>query len=69
MENLYISKDPFWISVFVIAFIWSITWRAMALWRAAQSRDKGWFIVFMLVHTVGILEIIYLYFVRPVKKK
>jgi hypothetical protein len=30
------------------------------LWRAAQRRDMVWFVVLLVVNTLGILEIIYL---------
>lgn len=43
--------------------IWSLVWSGLALWHSARRTEKGWFIIFLLVHTVGILEIIYLVFV------
>lgn len=48
---------------FVIFFLiaWSIVWKALALWRAARAGSKGWFVVFLLINTAGILEIIYLF--------
>ena len=49
---------------FVIVFlvVWSAVWKALALWRSARVGSKPWFVVFLLVNTAGILEIIYLYF-------
>jgi len=41
--------------------IWSFIWKGMALWRAAQNNSKPWFVVLLLVNTMGILEILYLY--------
>ena len=60
---------PFWgafsFAVFgallFLLIVWSLAWKALALWRAAQARDKLWFIVLLLVNTAGILEILYLY--------
>lgn len=48
---------------FILFFLiaWSIVWKAWALWRAARVGSKGWFAVFLLVNTAGILEIIYLF--------
>lgn len=43
--------------------IWSLVWTGLALWHAARREEKGWFIIFLIVHTAGILEIIYLVFV------
>lgn len=43
--------------------VWSIFWGGLALWYAARREEKWWFLVFLFVHTAGILEIIYLLFV------
>lgn len=43
--------------------IWSVVWTGLALWHASRRQEKWWFIFFLLVHTAGIVEIIYLVFV------
>lgn len=43
--------------------VWSMVWTGFALWYAARRQEKGWFIFFLLVHTAGIIEFIYLMFV------
>lgn len=43
--------------------IWSGIWTGICLWNAAKRGEKGWFIFFLLVHTAGIVEILYLVFV------
>jgi hypothetical protein len=55
----------FWGLGFAFPFlmVWSLVWGGLALWHAAKRDEKFWFIVFLLVHTLGILEIIYLMFV------
>mgnify|MGYP001560670331 CR=1 FL=1 len=48
--------------------IWVIVWKGLALWRAAERHARGWFIVIFVVNTLGLLEIIYLFFVtKPTK--
>lgn len=47
--------------VVFILFIWSILWKGFALWRAAKYGQKSWFIAILVVNSVGILEIIYLF--------
>lgn len=42
---------------------WVIVWKGLALWRAAALRQKGWFVALLLVNTLGILEIIYLFLI------
>ena len=43
--------------------------KSYALWHAARRDDKGWFIALLIVNTLGILELIYLYYVAGVWKK
>jgi methionyl-tRNA synthetase len=46
--------------------VWSLIWTGLSLWHAAKRGDRPWFIFFLLVHTAGIIEIIYLLFVAKV---
>jgi len=50
-----------------ILFIWSIFWKGIALWRASQLKQRNWFVVMLILNTVGILEIVYLF--RFAKKR
>jgi hypothetical protein len=51
-----------WFSVLVIPLtIWSVAWMGLALWKAARNGDKAWFVILLLVHTLGILDILYIY--------
>ena len=47
--------------VFVLIIAWSIVWKGLALWKAARLGSKGWFIALLIINTLGILEILYLY--------
>ena len=44
-----------------LVIIWSIAWKGLALWKSAREGSKVWFVVLLIVNTVGILEILYLY--------
>jgi hypothetical protein len=48
-------------SFILIAVLWSVIWKGLALWRAGRRGDKWWFIVMLVLNTFGILEIIYLF--------
>jgi len=49
--------------------IWSLFWKGLALYRAARSGQKGWFVALLVLNTLGILEIVYLLiFSTPPKK-
>ncbi|MFH1170247.1 MAG: DUF5652 family protein [Candidatus Vogelbacteria bacterium] len=47
--------------------IWVMVWKGLALWRAAEYRARGWFIVILVLNTLGLLEIIYLFFITKPK--
>lgn len=47
--------------------LWVTIWKGLALWRAVERGARGWFIVILVVNTLGLLEIIYLFFVTKPK--
>jgi methionyl-tRNA synthetase len=51
-----------WLIFVIIAALWTIPWKGMALWKSAKSGQKSWFIVLLLINTLAILEIIYIFF-------
>lgn len=59
------------LNLIILAIVlWQIPWKGVALWKSAKRDHKIWFIVFLLVNTVGILEIIYIFFFsKPEAKK
>lgn len=52
---------PVW-SIPVFLF-WSVVWTGLALWHSAKRGERWWFVFFLLVHTLGIVEFLYLAFV------
>jgi hypothetical protein len=47
---------------------WSLFWKRIALWKSARNDHKGWFISILLLNTLGILEMIYIFVVNKKKK-
>lgn len=59
-----------WMGMFFIPLmIWGIAWKGFALWKAARAESKIWFIILLLVNTVGILDILYIFIFSKNKKK
>ena len=59
-----------WIGIIVaVLVIWTIPWKGWALWKAARQGSKVWFIVLLLLNTLGILEIFYIYIFSKKKAK
>ena len=48
--------------LFLGLLLWTLYWKYRALWHAAKNDEKWWFIALLVINTLGILEIIYLYF-------
>lgn len=44
-----------------ILLIWSLVWKGIALWKSARANKPIWFVVLLVVNTLGILEILYIY--------
>jgi hypothetical protein len=47
--------------IFALLLIWTFIWKGIALWKAARNSHKAWFILMLIVNTLGILEIVYIY--------
>lgn len=50
--------------IIFILLIWSMIWKYFALWKSARENERGWFTAFVIINTLGILEIIYLCFIK-----
>ena len=53
----------------VILLVWSVLWKAIALWKAARRKHAAWFIVLLVVNTMGLLEILYIFLFSDLFKK
>lgn len=64
MQNIiqYSGDHPI-IFAILLAFLitWSLSWKGVALWKSARNSDLKWFVVLLLVNTLGLLEIAYIF--------
>jgi len=58
---------PLWLLILIM--LWVLPWKGYALWMSARNAHKKWFIVLLVVNTLAILDIIYIFFVSKKKKK
>ena len=47
--------------------IWTLFWKGLALWHAGRRGQPWWFVILLVLNTVGILEIIYLFLILKMK--
>jgi Family of unknown function (DUF5652) len=57
-----------WMYLFVILLIWETVWKGIALWKAAKETQLYWFIAILILNTVGILPILYIFVFKKGKK-
>ncbi len=51
-----------------LILLWTLPWKGVALWKAAKNSHKKWFIVLLVLNTMAILEIIYIFYFSKEKK-
>lgn len=57
------------VGMFLLPLIlWSLVWKGWALWRAAKNDSKVWFIVLLVLNTIGILDILYIFIFGKAKR-
>lgn len=49
------------IILIAVITIWSTILKGAGLWRAANLKQRNWFIVMLIINSVGIIELIYLF--------
>lgn len=65
MEQFF---ETYWWAIILFS-IWSLTWKGIALWKAAAiNHDKAWFFILLIFNTLGVLEIVYIFFLPDTKQ-
>ena len=59
-SNSSITLTSTQVALLSLALLWELFWKGLALWRAGRNNQSIWFVVLLLVNTLGLLEIIYL---------
>jgi len=55
--------------IIIVLIIWTSIWKGIALWKSARKSSIVWFIVLLLVNTIGILEILYIFIFSKIGEK
>lgn len=56
----FLSQPQFYLPI----LLWTLVWKGVALWKAANKRQLVWFVLLMAVNTLGLFEIIYIFFLN-----
>lgn len=49
--------------VIIIPILWVLPWKLYAVWLAARRGDKKWFVALIILNTLAVLDIIYIFYV------
>ena len=69
MQTLFNFNDGTILVLLITLIVWTLVWKGFALWKSAQSNQPYWFIALLIINTMGILEIVYLFVIARKKEK
>ncbi|PIT96951.1 hypothetical protein COT82_00400 [Candidatus Campbellbacteria bacterium CG10_big_fil_rev_8_21_14_0_10_35_52] len=52
----------------IFAIMWVLPWKGYALWLSARKGQKWWFIILLVINTLAILEIIYIFLIAKKRR-
>ncbi len=55
--------------IFTVVFIWDLVWKGLGMWMASKKNSPTWFIVMLVINSIGILPILYIYVFSEMGKK
>jgi methionyl-tRNA synthetase len=64
-DQLLTQNSP----VLFLLIAWSLFWKGIALWKSARNGQKRWFVAILLLNTLGILEMIYIFLFSKKKEE
>jgi len=53
----------------IIAAIWSLPWKGVAMWKAAQNKSVWWFVALLITNTFALLDMLYIFYFSKKQKK
>ncbi|MGA2159369.1 MAG: DUF5652 family protein [Dehalococcoidia bacterium] len=61
METVPSIVYPWMPWLILLALAWTLPWKGVALWKSARNGHTAWFVVLLIINTLAILEIIYIF--------
>lgn len=62
-DNLFLNYGSW---LLTLLLLWGLVWKGLALWKAAHKEAKIWFVLLLIVNTVGLLEIAYIFLLHKI---
>lgn len=54
-------------ALLILVTIWALVWKGLALWQSGRRNQKIWFVALLIINTLGILEILYIFVFSKMK--
>ena len=68
-QILGLLNNPKTATILIILAIWDLAWKGVSLWKASKNNSMPWFIALLVLNTIGILPIIYVFFFSKKKNQ
>ncbi|WP_406657964.1 DUF5652 family protein [Methanolobus sp. ZRKC2] len=62
------TQSSEFLALILILAIWELFWKGIALWKAARKKQKYWFVAILIINSLGILPILYIFVFQKGKK-
>jgi len=70
LTYLLSPANPWFYLILICILVWTLPWKGVALWKAAKNKSKAWFVVLLILNTLAILDILYIFiYSKPKHKK
>ena len=68
MSNIiaFANLHPF---LFAAIIIWIVIWKGLVLWETAKRNSIFWFVIFLVLNTLSVGEIIYYICIKIIEKR
>lgn len=53
----------------IVLLLWTLPWKGAALWKAVKQNSVPWFVILLVVNTLGLLEIFYIFIFSKYRKE
>jgi hypothetical protein len=66
----FLATVPTWAWLLLIPLsLWLLVWKGLALWHAARRREPVWFVILLIVNTLSLLELVYLFGIAKIQRE
>jgi hypothetical protein len=55
--------------VILLITLWTLPWKGYAMWKAAKHDHKFWFIALLIINSLALLDILYIFLFSKIGKK